>query len=145
MLERVLAVNVAGAFFCAGEAVKRLLTAHGGRGGAIVAISSRAATLGSPGEYDHYAASKAAVDTLVRGLAKEVARTGVLVNAVLPGYIESEMTAALSEGATRTALAQIPLDRFGRCEDVARMVRFLATEGDYVTGHAFYVDGGLAI
>ncbi len=75
-LIRVFAVNVTGAFLCAGEAVRRMSTVRGGRGGAIVAIGSRAARLGSPGEYVHYAASKAAVETMTLGLAKEVAAEG---------------------------------------------------------------------
>ncbi|HEX3467560.1 MAG TPA: SDR family NAD(P)-dependent oxidoreductase, partial [Candidatus Elarobacter sp.] len=93
MVERVFAVNVFGAFTCAREAVRRMSTAHGGRGGAIVLVSSRAASLGSPGEYVHYAASKGAVNTLTVGLAKEVAREGVRVNTISPGLVATEIHA----------------------------------------------------
>src|SRR5262249_56638245 len=96
-LARVLATNVTGAFLCAREAVRRMSTAHGGAGGAIVNVSSRAAQLGSPGEYVDYAASKAAVDALTIGLAKEVAREGIRVNAVRPGIIETEIHASGGE------------------------------------------------
>src|SRR5262249_58516740 len=93
-LARVLATNVTGAFLCAREAVRRMSTAHGGAGGAIVNVSSRAAQLGSPGEYVDYAASKAAVDALTIGLANEVAREGIRVNAVRPGIIETAIHAS---------------------------------------------------
>ena len=86
----VLATNVAGPFLCCGAAVRRMSTRHGGSGGAIVNISSRAAVLGSPGEWVHYAASKAAVDTLTVGLAQEVATEGVRVNAIAVGLVDTE-------------------------------------------------------
>src|SRR5919108_4730928 len=84
-IERMLAVNVVGSFLCAREAVKRMSTRHGGKGGAIVNVSSVAARLGGPGEYVDYAASKGAIDTFTVGLAKEVGPEGIRVNAVRPG------------------------------------------------------------
>ncbi len=93
-LQRILATNVIGAFICAREAVKRMSTRHGGSGGAIVNLSSRASVLGSPGEYVDYAASKAAVDTLTIGLAQEVAAEGIRVNAVRAGIIYTEIHAS---------------------------------------------------
>ena len=92
-LSRVFAVNVIGSFLCAREALRRMSSRHGGRGGAIVNVSSGAAVLGSPGEYVDYAASKGAIDTFTVGLAKEVAAEGVRVNAVRPGLIHTELHA----------------------------------------------------
>ena len=93
-LMEVLAVNVAGPFVAAREAVRRMSIRHGGRGGAIVNVSSAAARLGSPGEFVHYAASKGAIDRFTLGLAKEVADEGIRVNAVRPGMIDTEIHAA---------------------------------------------------
>jgi NAD(P)-dependent dehydrogenase (short-subunit alcohol dehydrogenase family) len=143
-LERVLAVNVTGAFLCAREAVRRMSTARGGSGGAIVVVSSRAAGLGSPGEYVHYAASKAAVDTLTRGLAKEVAREGIRVNAVAPGLIDTEIHA---RGGRPERVARItptiPMERIGTADEVAASVMWLlSAEASYVTGAVLDVSGG---
>jgi NAD(P)-dependent dehydrogenase (short-subunit alcohol dehydrogenase family) len=144
MLERVLAVNVVGAFLCAREAVRRMSTKHGGGGGAIVVISSRAAGLGSPNEYVHYAASKAAVDTLVLGLAKEVAREGIRVNAVAPGLIDTEIHA---RGGRPERVGQIaptvPMGRIGTPEEVTEAVMWLlSSAASYVTGAVLDVSGG---
>jgi NAD(P)-dependent dehydrogenase (short-subunit alcohol dehydrogenase family) len=143
-LERVLAVNVTGAFLCAREAVRRMSTARGGAGGAIVIVSSRAAGLGSPGEYVHYAASKAAVDTLTRGLAKEVAREGIRVNAVAPGLIDTEIHA---RGGRPERVARItptiPMERIGSADEVAATVMWLLSQdASYVTGTILDVSGG---
>jgi NAD(P)-dependent dehydrogenase (short-subunit alcohol dehydrogenase family) len=143
-LERVLAVNVTGAFLCAREAVRRMSTARGGSGGAIVVVSSRAAALGSPGEYVHYAASKAAVDTLTRGLAKEVAGEGIRVNAVAPGLIDTEIHArgGRPERVARIA-PTIPMERIGAAGEVAAAVLWLlSAEASYVTGAILDVSGG---
>ena len=96
-LQRMFAVNTIGAFLCAREAVRAMSTRRGGLGGAIVNVSSRAAVLGSAGEYVDYAASKGAVDTLTTGLANEVAAEGIRVNCVRPGLIETEIHAAMGE------------------------------------------------
>jgi|ERR1700681_828020 len=143
-LERVLAVNVTGAFLCAREAVRRMSTARGGSGGAIVVVSSRAAGLGSPGEYVHYAASKGAVDALTRGLAKEVAREGIRVNAVAPGLIDTEIHA---RGGRPERVARItptiPMERIGTADEVAAAVMWLLSDqASYVTGAIVDVSGG---
>ena len=143
-LQRVLAVNVAGAFLCAREAVRRMSTARGGAGGAIVTISSRAATLGSPGEYVHYAASKAAVETLTRGLAKEVGGEGVRVNAVSPGLIDTEIHARAGQpGRTERIAPAIPLGRAGTAGEIAAAVLWLLSPAaSYVTGAVLDAGGG---
>jgi len=143
-LERVLAVNVTGAFLCAREAVRRMSTARGGSGGAIVIVSSRAAGLGSPGEYVHYAASKAAVDTLTRGLAKEVAGEGIRVNAVAPGLIDTEIHA---RGGRPERVARItptiPMQRMGTAGEVAATALWLlSADASYITGAILDVSGG---
>lgn len=96
-LRRVLETNVVGSFLCAAEAVRRMSTRHGGPGGGIVNVSSRASVLGSPGEYVDYAMSKGAIDTLTIGLAKEVAAEGIRVNAVRPGIIDTDIHASGGE------------------------------------------------
>jgi NAD(P)-dependent dehydrogenase (short-subunit alcohol dehydrogenase family) len=113
-IERLLRVNVLGAFLCAREAVRRMSTARGGHGGAIVNVSSRAAVLGSAGEYVDYAASKAALDALTVGLAAEVAREGIRVNGVRPGLIHTEMHADGGEPDRVARMAPgVPMGRGG--------------------------------
>jgi len=143
-LERVLAVNVTGAFVTAREAVLRMSTAHGGAGGAIVLISSRAAGLGSPGEYVHYAASKGAVDAMTRGLAKEVAREGIRVNAIAPGMIDTEIHARAGRPDRAARIAPtVPLGRIGGADEVAAAVLWmLSPAASYVTGAILEVSGG---
>lgn len=143
-LQRVLAVNVTGAFLCAREAVRRMSTRHGGSGGAIVNVSSGAARLGSPGEYVDYAASKGAVDTLTIGLAREVAAEGIRVNAVRPGFIYTDIHASGGEpGRVDRVKAQVPMSRGGEPEEVARAILWLLSdEASYSTGTFIDVTGG---
>ncbi len=143
-LQRMFATNVVGAFLCAREAVKRMSTRHGGRGGAIVNISSGAARLGSPGEYVDYAASKGAVDTLTIGLAKEVAGEGIRVNCVRPGFVHTDIHAAGGEPNRIERLRDsIPMKRGGEPEEVARAVLWLLSpEASYSTGAILDVTGG---
>jgi NAD(P)-dependent dehydrogenase (short-subunit alcohol dehydrogenase family) len=143
-IERLLAVNVLGAFLCAGEAVRRMSTRHGGRGGAIVNVSSAAARLGSPGEYVDYAASKGAVDTLTIGLAREVADEGVRVNCVRPGLIDTDIHASGGR-PERVALLRgtVPMQREGTADEVAAAIAWLCSdESPYTTGSFLDVSGG---
>ena len=143
-LERVFAINVIGAMLCAREAVRRMSTRHGGRGGAIVNVSSMASRLGSPGEYIDYAASKGAVDSLTIGLAKEVASEGIRVNAVRPGVIYTEIHASGGEpGRVDRVKSNVPMQRGGQPEEVARAILWLLSdESSYSTGTFIDVSGG---
>ena len=140
----VLAVNVVGAFLCAGAALRRMSTAHGGRGGAIVNVSSRAAVLGSPGEWVHYAASKGAIDTMTVGLAREVATEGVRVNAVAVGLVDTDLHAAAGEpGRPDRLRPTVPMRRSGTPEEVADAVVWLLSDAaSYTTGTVLAVSGG---
>lgn len=142
--QRVFAVNVFGSFLCAREAIKRMSIRHGGRGGAIVNLSSVAARLGAPGEYIDYAAAKGAIDSLTLGLAKEVASEGIRVNAVRPGIIDTEIHASGGE-PTRVARVSpsIPMGRGGQAEEVAQAILWLASEqASYTSGALLDVSGG---
>jgi NAD(P)-dependent dehydrogenase (short-subunit alcohol dehydrogenase family) len=143
-LERVLAVNVTGAMLCAREAVRRMSNRRGGAGGAIVNISSRAAQLGSAGEWIHYAITKGAIDTLTIGLAREVAGEGIRVNAVAPGLVETDIHAAAGEPARPQRMAAgIPLGRAAKPEEIAEAVMWLLSPAaGYITGSVLAVSGG---
>jgi NAD(P)-dependent dehydrogenase (short-subunit alcohol dehydrogenase family) len=143
-LARVFAVNVTGSFLCAREAVRRMSTRHGGSGGAIVNISSVASRLGSPEEYVDYAASKAAIDALTVGLAKEVATEGIRVNAVRPGVVYTEIHAAGGEpNRVERVKSFVPMQRGGQPEEIARAVMWLVSdEASYSTGAILDVSGG---
>jgi NAD(P)-dependent dehydrogenase (short-subunit alcohol dehydrogenase family) len=143
-LQRVLGVNVIGTLLCSREAVRRMSRARGGRGGAIVNLSSMAARLGSPNEFVDYAASKGAVDALTIGLAREVAAEGIRVNAVRPGLIHTEMHASGGEPRRVERLtSQVPMQRGGEAEEVARAILWLLSdEASYTTGAFIDVSGG---
>ena len=143
-IARVLATNVTGAFICAREAVKRMSTAHGGQGGAIVNVSSRAAVLGSPGEYVDYAASKAALDILTVGLAREVGAEGIRVNGVRAGIIYTDIHASGGEPGRADRLGPtLPMKRGGQPIEVARAILWLLSgEASYTTGSFIDVSGG---
>ncbi|HEX7643834.1 MAG TPA: SDR family oxidoreductase [Burkholderiaceae bacterium] len=143
-LNRVFAANVTGSFLCAREAVRRMSTRNGGAGGAIVNLSSAASRIGSPGEYVDYAASKAAIDTLTIGLAKEVAAEGIRVNAVRPGVIYTEIHASGGEPRRVDRVkGAIPMQRGGQAEEVAQAVLWLLSdEASYTTGALLDVAGG---
>jgi NAD(P)-dependent dehydrogenase (short-subunit alcohol dehydrogenase family) len=143
-LSDVLATNVAAPFLCCGAAVRRMSTAHGGGGGSIVNVSSRAAVLGSPGEWVHYAASKGAVDTLTIGLAREVATEGIRVNAVAVGLVDTDLHASAGEPGRPDRLSPtVPMQRSGTVEEVAAAVLWLLSEqSSYTTGTLLAVSGG---
>jgi len=143
-LTRLFATNVTGAFLCAREAVRRMSTARGGTGGAIVNVSSAASRLGSPGEYVDYAASKGAIDTLTLGLAKEVAAEGIRVNAVRPGLIHTDIHATYGDaGRVERLSGSLPMKRGGEPREVAAaIVWLLGDEASYVTGALLDVSGG---
>jgi NAD(P)-dependent dehydrogenase (short-subunit alcohol dehydrogenase family) len=143
-IQRMLAINVTGSFLCAREAVKRMSTRHGGKGGAIVNVSSMAAKLGGSGDYVDYAASKGAIDTLTVGLAREVGAEGIRVNGVRPGVIRTEIHATSGDPARAERIgAAAPLQRAGEAEEVARTILWLASgEASYITGALLDVSGG---
>jgi NAD(P)-dependent dehydrogenase (short-subunit alcohol dehydrogenase family) len=143
-LERMFAVNVVGAFLCAREAIKRMSKRHGGKGGAIVNVSSGAARLGSPGEWVDYAASKGAIDTMTLGLSKELAEDGIRVNCVRPGFVNTEIHAGAGEPDRIERLRDsIPMKRGGEPEEVARAILWLlSAEASYSTGAILDVTGG---
>ncbi len=141
---RVLRINVVGSMLCAREAVRRMSTAHGGRGGAIVNLSSIAATLGSPGEYVDYAASKGAIDTFTVGLAREVAAEGIRVNAIRPGIVDTEIHASGGQPDRIAAMrGTVPMLREGKAEEIARAILWLVSDdASYSTGAILNASGG---
>jgi NAD(P)-dependent dehydrogenase (short-subunit alcohol dehydrogenase family) len=143
-LHRIFGTNAIGAFLCAREAVRRMSTRHGGRGGAIVNVSSGASRLGAPNEYIDYAATKGAVDTMTIGLAREVAEEGVRVNAVRAGFIDTEMHARGGEPhRVERVKTQVPMKRGGTPEEVAHAILWLLSdEASYTTGSFIDVTGG---
>jgi glucose 1-dehydrogenase len=144
-VRQVLDVNLYAAVLCARQAALVMSSSRGGPGGAIVNISSGAATLGSPHEYVHYAAAKAGVDALTIGLSKELAADGVRVNAVAPGLIRTGIHADAGDaGRVDRAAARVPIGRAGEVGEVAPAVAWLLSEeAAYVTGAIIRVAGGL--
>lgn len=144
-LQRMFATNVIGTMLCSREAVRRMSTRHGGTGGGIVNVSSRAAIYGSPGEYVDYAASKGAVDTFTVGLAREVATEGIRVNAVRPGFIHTDLHAKGGEpGRVERLKTRVPMQRGGEPEEIAAAILWLLSEeAGYVTGTFVDVSGGM--
>lgn len=139
-MERLWSVNLTGPFVCAREAARRMREAGGG---SIVNISSKAAVLGGPNEWVHYAASKGGIDTMTVGLSKELARHNIRVNAVRPGLIESDFHLYATPGRIARMTPSVPLQRSGTPEEVAGAVLWLASaEASYVTGAFIDVTGG---
>lgn len=143
-LERMMRINVIGPFLCAREAVKRMSTRHGGKGGAIVNLSSVAAIHGAAGEYVDYAASKGAIDTMTIGLAREVATEGVRVNAVSPGITDTEIHASGGQPDRVARMRDVlPMKRAGTADEVAHAVLYLLSDqASYTTGAILNVSGG---
>jgi NAD(P)-dependent dehydrogenase (short-subunit alcohol dehydrogenase family) len=143
-VRRTVEVNLTAAILVARAAVRAMSTAYGGSGGVVVNISSGAATLGSPGEYVHYAAAKAGVDTLTRGLGLEVADQGIRVVGVAPGLTETDLHATTGDpGRVERMAPQIPLGRAGTAGDIAEAVAWLMSDAAaYVTATTLRVAGG---
>lgn len=140
--DTVLDTNLKGTFHCIRFAARQMLRQRGGR---IINLSSVSGILGNAGQAN-YSASKAGVIGLTKSAARELASRGITVNAVAPGFIETEMTAVLSEEVKKASAAQIPLGHFGKPEDIAKTVAFLASDdAAYITGQVIQVDGGMVI
>ncbi|MER9075453.1 SDR family oxidoreductase [Mesorhizobium sp. M0904] len=143
-LERMMRINVIAPMLCAREAVKRMSTRHGGKGGAIANVSSIAARLGGPGQYVDYAASKGALDSFTIGLAREVAGEGIRVNAVSPGIIDTEIHASGGQPDRAERMRKVvPMQRVGTAEEVAAAILWLLSdEASYTTGANLEIGGG---
>jgi len=143
-LERMMRINVTGSILCAAEAVRRMSSKHGGKGGVIVNISSMAAVLGSASQYVDYAASKAAIDAFTIGLSREVANEGVRVNAIRPGVIDTDIHASGGlPNRARDLAPSIPMQRPGTAKEIADAVLYLLSPtASYITGAILNVSGG---
>jgi 3-oxoacyl-[acyl-carrier protein] reductase len=140
--DRVMDVNLRGAFFMTRAATKVMMRQKSGR---IVNIASTAGAMGNAGQAN-YSAAKAGLIGLTKSAARELAHWSILVNAVAPGLIETDLTATVPEAARQALLAQVPLGRIGTAREVAEVVRFLVGDGaTYITGQVFHVNGGLYI
>lgn len=143
-LNRIFAANITGQIICAREAIKRMSTKYGGKGGTIINVSSIAARLGSPDEYVDYAASKGAIDTFTIGLSKEIAVEGIRVNAVRPGLIYTDIHADGGEpGRVDRVKSSLPMKRGGQPEEIAEAILWLASDkSSYATGSFIDLGGG---
>lgn len=140
--DEVIDVNLKGVFLCSKIAAKYMLKKRYGR---IINIASTSGEAGNPGQAN-YAASKAGVIGFTKSLAKELASRSITVNAVSPGYVESDMTTLLSDELKKKVIEQIPLSRFGSCEEISHLVVFLASDkASYITGQVIGVNGGLYV
>ena len=143
---RLIELNLLGPMICSREAVKRMARKHGGQGGNIVNISSAAARTGAPGVFVHYAATKGGLDVFTTGFAKEVAKEGIRVNAVRPGYVRTEMyeeDLRQSPDWVRANIASIPVGRIAEVRDVSAVVLWLLSDdASYVTGSIVDISGG---
>lgn len=138
----VLRINLKGAFLCTKEAIRPMMKQRSGK---IINMASIVGVIGNIGQAN-YSASKAGLIGLTKSTAKEVASKNIQVNAIAPGFIESDMTRSLSEKVVDAYLANIPAKKFGSTDDVANLVAFLASsESDYITGQVIHVDGGLVM
>lgn len=145
-LERIYRVNVFGSFYCAQQAVRRMSTLHGGKGGNIVNLSSIAATIGSAGEYVHYASTKGAIDSFTVGLAREVGREGIRVNSVQAGTADTDVHTTGGGNPDRPAMvaATSALGRVAKPEEIAEAILWLGSDkASYATGTVLRVGGGL--
>jgi NAD(P)-dependent dehydrogenase (short-subunit alcohol dehydrogenase family) len=143
-LKRMFNINVIGSMICAREAVRRMSTKHGGKGGAIVNVSSIAASLGAAGQYVDYAASKGAIDTFTVGLGRELAAEGIRVNAVRPGVIDTEIHASGGQpDRAKTLASMLPMQRPGTAQEVAQAIVWLLSEqASYTTSSLLDISGG---
>lgn len=140
--QQVMDVNLKGVFLCTKAVIRKMIKQRQGK---IINISSVVGVTGNVGQAN-YSASKAGVIGFTKSIAKEVSAKGINVNAIAPGFIDTDMTAVLSEDTKYNMLNNIPLKRFGKPEDVANLVVFLSSnKSDYITGEVIHVDGGMAI
>jgi NAD(P)-dependent dehydrogenase (short-subunit alcohol dehydrogenase family) len=136
--DEVITTDLSSAFYCTSAAVPHMTERNYGR---IIVMSSIIGQMGNVGQ-SNYAAAKAGLIAFAKSAAKELARNNITVNAMCPGFVETDMVIALTDDVKKNLLSQIPLGRFGRPEEVANFVRFLCTEGDWITGQQFNPNGG---
>jgi NAD(P)-dependent dehydrogenase (short-subunit alcohol dehydrogenase family) len=136
--DEVITTDLSSAFYCTSAAVPHMVEKNYGR---IIVMSSIIGQMGNLGQAN-YAAAKAGLIAFAKSAAKELARNNITVNAMCPGFVETDMVIALTDDVKKNLLANIPLGRFGRPEEVANFVRFLVTEGDWITGQQFNPNGG---